>query len=228
MFEGSEGFGGDCRESAAGAGFVETHGAAEEVIGMKTAEDEVGVGDGGAIAAAVARGAGNGSGGLRADLQRAGRVHPRKRAAACAGGVNVEHGHADRESGDLAFGAGGGLACGVEKSDVGGCSAHVEGEDAIDAGSAGNAERADDAAGGSGEDGADGLARGGCGGENSAGGLHDAEVGSAFGEAALESVNVLLHARGEVRVERDGRAALVFAEFGEDLVGERDGKAKRG
>ncbi len=143
--------------------------------GCRSAKNEIGIGDGGAVATAVAGGAGNGSGGLRTDLQRTGSVHPRERAAACAGGVDVEHGHADREAGDLALGAGRGLAGGIEQSDVGGSSAHVEGEDAIDAGGAGNAERADDAAGRSGEDGADGFARGGCGGEDSAGGLHDAE-----------------------------------------------------
>lgn len=132
VFEGRERFGGNRRECAAGAGLIETHGVAQEVIGVKTAEDKVRIGDGGAIAAAIARGTGNGACGLRADLQCAGMVHPCKRAAACAGGMNVEHGHADGETGDLSFGAGGRFACGVEECDVGGRSAHVESEDAID------------------------------------------------------------------------------------------------
>ena len=176
MFEGGEGSCWDCGERFACARFVETHGAAEEVVGMQAAKDEVGVGDGGAVAATVAGRTGNGSGGLRTDLERAGSIHPCERAAAGAGGVDVEHGHADGETGDLALGAGRWLAGGIKQCDVGGGSAHVEGEDAIDAGSTRNAERADDAAGGSGEDGADGFARGGCGGEDSAGGLHDAEA----------------------------------------------------
>ena len=118
MFDCGEGFGGNSGESFAGARFVEMHGAAEEVIWMKAAEDEVGVGDGGAVSAAVAGGTGNGSGGLRTDLQSAGRVHPRERAAACARRVDIEHGNANGETGDLAFGAGGWLASGVEESDV--------------------------------------------------------------------------------------------------------------
>ena len=33
-------------ESLAGAGFVKPHGAAEKVVGMKAAKNEIGVGDG--------------------------------------------------------------------------------------------------------------------------------------------------------------------------------------
>ena len=148
VFEGCERSGGDCGKSFARAGFVETHSAAEEVIGMQAAEGEVGIGYGGAFSAAVARWAGNGSGGLRTDLQRTGCVHPGEGAAACAGGMNVEHGNADGESGHLTFCAGGRFACGVKESYVGRCAAHVEGEDAVDAGGSGYAERADDTAGG--------------------------------------------------------------------------------
>ena len=49
----------------------------------------------------------------------------------------------------------------------------------------------------------------------------------ALGEAALQGADVALHARSEIRVERDGGAAFVFAEFRKDLVRERDGQAKR-
>ena len=71
------------------------------------------------------------------------------------------------------------------------------------------------------------FARGRWCGENAAGGLHDAETGFALGEAVLQGVNVLLHAGGEISIERDGRAAFVFAEFGKDLMRERDGQAER-
>ena len=80
----------------------------------------------------------------------------------------------------------GGSRVGIEQRDVGGCAAHVEAEDAIDARGAGYAERADDAACGAGKNGAHRLARGRCGGEDAAGGLHDAEARAACGEAVLE------------------------------------------
>ena len=128
---------------------------------MQAAEDQVGIGDGCAFAAAVAGGAGIGSGGLRAHLQRAGRVHPCQGAAARAGGVDVEHGHAHGQSSDLAF-DGRRAARAVASSSA--TSVEVppmsKAEDAIDARSAGHAERADHAPGRTGEDGAHGLARG--------------------------------------------------------------------
>ena len=40
-------------------------------------------------------------------------------------------------------------------------------------------------------------------------------------------MNVVLQARGEVCIECDGGAALVLAEFGENLMRERDGEAQR-
>ena len=182
----------------------------------------------GTVSTAVAGGTGNSSGGLRTHLQSAGRVHPRERAAACARRVDIEHGNANGETGDLAFGAGGWLASGVEESDVSRRAAHVKGQDAFDAGSASNAERADNAAGGAGEDGSYWFMRSRCGGENAAGGLHDAEAhATAFGEATFERVYVSLQARGEIGVEGNGGSALVFAEFGKNLMRERDGQAHR-
>lgn len=185
---------------------------------MKAAEDEVGVGDGGLLAAAVAGWTGIGAGGLWTDLQRAGGVHPREGASPGAGCVDVEHGDADGKAFDLAFAGGWRFAAGVKKCNVGGCSTHIEGEDLINAGGTGNAERADDAAGRAGEDGADGLARSGCGREDAARGLHDAESGVATCQTAFERVDVALHLWGKVGVEGDGGTALVFAEFGKDLM----------
>ena len=184
--------------------FMETHGATEEVVGMEAAEEEVGVGDGGVVATAVAGGTGIGSGGLRTHLQRAGSVHPCERTAAGAGGVDVEHGHADRETCYLALGAGGWLASSVKQSYVGGSTTHVEGEHAFDACSAGDAERADDSAGRTGEDGADGFAGG-----DAAERMPPEDcmmLRRAFRLARPRSsvTNVLLHARSEISIERDG------------------------
>src|SRR6185437_9930873 len=203
MFNGREGSDGHCRESAVGAGVVELHGAAEEVIGVKAAEGEVSVSDGGAIAAAIACRSRDCARGLGTDLECAGMIHPCERASACAGGVDVEHGHANGETGDLSFGASGWFAFGIKDCDVGGGSAHVEGEDAMDAGGTRDAECADNASGWTREDGADWLTRGGFRGKDAAGRLHDAETRTALGEAALQGVNVLLKAGREVGVEGD-------------------------
>src|SRR5579863_3887833 len=113
VFESGEGPGGYGGESAAGAGFVEMHRSAKKVVGMEAAEDEVCVSDGGAIATTVACGSGHGARGLGADLESIGEVHPSQRAATRAGGVDVEHGHANGKTGNLAFGAGGWFASSV-------------------------------------------------------------------------------------------------------------------
>ena len=71
--------------AAAAASAVEPHPAAEEVVGIQVAEDEVGVGHGRLdAAAAVAGRPGVGARRARPDLQHAGVVHPGDRAAAGA------------------------------------------------------------------------------------------------------------------------------------------------
>ena len=92
---------------AAGAIEIEREVAAEKTRGLQAAEKKIGVGDGGLSAAAVADGAGIGSGGFGADAENAGGVEAGERASAGANGVNVEHGDADGQAGDL--GVGGGL-----------------------------------------------------------------------------------------------------------------------
>ena len=73
--------------------------------------------------------------------------------------MNVEHGNADGESGDLRVGRC--RAGAFDKGDVGGSASHVEGDDAVKAAGAGSGSGADHASSGTGEDGAHGLANGG-------------------------------------------------------------------
>ena len=86
---------------AAGAFEIEGEVSAEKALRLQAAEKQIGVGDGGLGAAAVADGAGIGSGGFGADAESAGGVEAGEGASARADGVDVEHGHADGESGDL-------------------------------------------------------------------------------------------------------------------------------
>ena len=144
-------------------------------VGLQAAEEKIGVGDGGLRAAAVADGAGIGSGGFGADAQDAGGVEAGERASAGADGVDVEHGDADGKAGDLGIGCG--LDFAFDQGDVGGGASHVEGDDAVEAAGAGGGGGADDAAGRAGEDGADGFAGGGGESGDAAAGLHDEDVG---------------------------------------------------
>ena len=166
---------------AAGAVEVEGEVAAEKARGLQAAEEKIRVGDGGLRAASVADGAGIGSGGFGADAENSGGVEAGERASAGADGVDVEHGDADGEAGDL--GVGGGFDFAFDERDVGGGASHVEGDDAVEAAGAGGGGGADDASGGAGEDGADGFAGGGGEGGDAAGGLHDEDAGPAGAEA---------------------------------------------
>ena len=141
--------------------------------------------------------------------------------------MNVEHGDTNGQASDGTFNAGRRLASGVEERDVGGGAPHIEGENRRYGGRARDAERTDDTSCRAGEDGADGLAGGGCSGEDSAGGLHDAECGVGPSQPALEGMNVALQLGREIGIEGDGGAALVLAEFREDLMRERDGQMEK-
>ena len=80
-------------------GEVERHVAAEEVAGVEQPEREVGVGDRRrGAAAAVARRAGVGAGGLRADLEQAELVDAGEAAAAGADLDEVDRRHRHREA----------------------------------------------------------------------------------------------------------------------------------
>src|SRR5205807_520874 len=98
-------------------------------------------------AAAVARRARVGAGGMRPDAQRAAAIAPGDRAAAGADGVDVERGQRERPSGDGALGGLGDDAA-VDQADVARRPAHVEAEHVALAGERGEQQRAADAAGG--------------------------------------------------------------------------------
>ena len=114
------------RERRLRAGAVEHDLAAEARAVGEVAEVDVGVGDRRLLAAEpVARGAGLGSCGARADPQRSTAVGPGDRAAAGAHRVHVDHRVLDRDPVD--DGVGGRLHLAVDhEGDVGARAAHVE------------------------------------------------------------------------------------------------------
>ena len=100
--------------------------AAEEIIRIEIAADEVGVGDGRPrAAAAVAGRARIGAGALRPDVEEAAAVDPGDRAAAGGDRRHVERGHVDLAARDHAFGRLQRRAA-FDEGDVGAGAAHVE------------------------------------------------------------------------------------------------------
>ena len=93
-------------DQAACALEVQSEISAEKALRLQPAEKQVGIRHRGLGAAAVADRAGIGSGGFGTDPQRSGGVEAGDGAAARADGVNVEHGHANGQSGNLGLAAG--------------------------------------------------------------------------------------------------------------------------
>ena len=71
---------------------------AEESLRVEPAENQICVGNRGLLAPSVADRSGIGSRRLGTDTQHASGIEARDRSAACARGVNVQHGHADRHA----------------------------------------------------------------------------------------------------------------------------------
>ena len=102
-----------------------------EEVGDELAGHQVGVGDRERAAAAVAGGAGIGAGGIGADA-KARAVERKDRAAACRYGMDLHHRRAHAHARDLRLE--GALEFAVEMRDVGRRAAHVEADDALEAG----------------------------------------------------------------------------------------------
>ena len=201
---------------------IEGEVSAEKALRLEPAEKQIGVGDRRLGAASVADGSGIGSGGLRTDSKRSGGVEAGDGTSAGANGVNVEHGHADRQAGNLSLTAR--LDFAIDQGHVGGGAAHVEGNDAVESAAAGHGRSADYAAGGTGEHGAHWFARRGCQAGDSAARLHHEDSGLARAGlarpsgTAFEALQIALHHRLQVRIHHDRAGALVFAELGKNLM----------
>ena len=208
---------------------VERLRAAEEIIRVEKAADEVGVGDGRPRAAApVAGRAGIGAGALRPDIEEAAAVDPGDRAAAGRDRGHVERRHVDLPARDHALGHLQRHAA-LDEGDVGAGAAHVEGDEAalrpgVALGEIGAGLRA---RGGAGEQRVHGAPARDRGRErhHAAVRLHQeallrADAGVV--EAAVEMVDVVHHHRLEIGVEQRGREPRPFADARQHLARQRD------
>ena len=142
--------GNDALDACAGALRIELHRAAQEIVGVETAQHHIGVGDGGLRApAAIADGAGRCARAGGANLQGADLVDPGDGAAAGAHFHHIDHrehhGMAAGVAAHIIAGREGGVAI-LDEARLGGGAAHVEGDHVRDAERLPEARGGDDAA----------------------------------------------------------------------------------
>ena len=202
---------------------VERHAARERPLGVEPPEDEVGVGHRRLGAAAAVAGRSRlGTGRARADAQRAARVAPADRPAACADGVDVDHRQRDRPAADLAARRLAHRAV-LHDADVARRAAHVEAQEVGLARPAREQRRGGGAAGRAAEHGERRVARGLRRVGEPAAGLHDRRLGEArLLRAAQERLEVGAQERAQRGVDLRRRRALELAEGADDLVREAD------
>ncbi len=204
-------------QRARGGRRIEPHASAEEVQGIEAPQHQVRVGDGRSRAAArVARGAGLRARALRADAQRAGRVHRGDAAAARPDLGDVDHRDLDRQrlrvAADQGRAARQRLAA-VDHAGLRGRAAHVEGDRVFEPERPAERAGADDPRGGAGLQHAHALLLGLPGLVQAAGGLDEQEAAAEprLRDMGVDAAHVLAHARADIRVRGDGRAALELA-----------------
>ena len=208
---------------------VEGEAPAEKVVGVQHPQDDVGIGDGGVLAAVVvADGAGVGAGAVGSHLERPHRIDARNGAAARAHGVDVEHGQADGPLADAALG-GDHRAALVDQRHVATGAAHVEGDDVVDADLAADAQRRDDAPRGPGEHRGHRFAGRGLERRHAAVGLHDVELGRVdphLPQAGLQPVQVGAHHGRDVGVDDRGAHAKELADLRQHLARQRQARLR--
>src|SRR5215210_7454319 len=194
------------------------HGAQGDV-----AEEEVGVGHRGLIAAHIVGGGTRlSTRGTGADAQCTAGVGPGYRAAARADGVDVDHGEFYGDSGDHRLCGRLGFA-GQDRGDVRARAAHVEGEGICITAEGTHISRADYASRRAREDTASGVGDGIVHAGYSARGLHyQRRWTPGFFHPLRQPLQVGGEPRGQVGVGGGRGEALVLAELGQDLAAEGD------
>ena len=204
-------------DHAARRHLVERHAAAQEVAAVEAAQHDVGVGHGGAVAAAAVGGRSrHGAGRARPDLEGAGLVDEGDRAAAGADRVHVDHRHQHGEARDPGV-ARGGLAEAALRhdADVGRGAADVEGDEVASARQAARPVAADHAGRRTREQGEHGPFGHHAGRGDAAVRRHDAQVGLEARGADLrfQPRHVVAHLGADEGVHRRRGEALELAEL---------------
>ena len=198
----------------------ERHLAAEEVVGIQTAEHEVGVRHRRRVAApAVAGGAGLGARALGSHLEGAARVDPRDAAAARADGGDVDHRHQHRVAADPGIARGGLVVVAVDHdADVGAGAAHVEGDEAPASRVLRRPGAAQHAGGRPRHEGDDRHVRHHRRGRDAAVGPHDVEIArdARLLQPVLEAAHVVAHLGADEGVHGRRGEALELAELRRD------------
>ena len=206
---------------------------AGELSRVDTAEDDVGIGDGGALAAAViACRTGLGAGAFRpygdaaqgvkrgdgaaagADFDHPNDRNAQRDAAALQEAVDARHLEAARSlRGTI-----------VDQADFGGGAAHVVGQHRVQPKLARDVAGENGAPRGAGFDQAHGETNGGFEGRDAAAGQHEIERAAqpGVGQLLLQTAQMAAHQRLHVGVGAGGGDALVLAHFGRHLAGQGD------
>ena len=104
--------------------------SSQKALRLQTTEQKIGVRHRGLSPTAITDWTRIGSGRFRAHAQSSAGVKAGYRAPSGAYGVDVEHGHTDRKTGDLGLAAGASLT--IHQRNIGGSSAHIERDDALE------------------------------------------------------------------------------------------------
>ncbi len=209
---------------------IETHGAADEVVGVEQPEHDRGIRDGRLGSPAPVAGRSRiGARRLGADPEAAAGVDPRDRAAAGAERRHVEHRHANLVAGDVRLGPHQHTAA-IDQGDIARGAADVDGDEVVETGLLPGRQTADGAGCGSRQEQPHRpLARDGAAGEAAAR-LHDLQRRghTRLGEIALHVGEIAADDRLHVGIEGGDDGALVLAKDRIDLAGERDRHARHG
>ena len=198
---------GDVVGDAAHAIDVERHAAAEKILDVEPAEQDVGVRDGELRARAVAHRTRHGAGAPRPHAQRAAAVDVRNRPAAGPDRVDVDHRQTHGKIADFRVGRRPDGA--VDEADIGRRAAHVVRDHARKAGGLRDGPRPDDAGRGPRQHRAHGVRARGRGGDRSAVRLHDRQPRVA--ELRFECAEIAIDERRDVGVHDRRAPPLVLA-----------------
>ena len=138
--------------------------------------------------------------------------------------MDVEHGHGNWDVGNTGL-AGSPRAGTADQRNVSGGTSHVEGDNVFKASKLGHAMRTNDSACGAGKHGAHWFAGGELARDDAARRLHYVEGAPMLVlNCGFEPLQISADLGCQIRIDHDGCGTFIFAEFGQNFVGDRDGR----